>query len=234
MASRSQQPGRLQRLARDQHPRPAAKLPDSRSGSFTTDAAMRNTLPRPSTESPTCSPSRSSRSSPPQPCPARAPSFSPIRRRQLHLAVKRIQRRIDCLQTHQHRVQRLRRTTPSTASPSPSSFPRRSRSISSSPFCCTRSRLLKHPRRKVRRHDRPRPQSSSVARETKTRSPRTPVSAATPIATESITNKNLPRDDRISRAAIFVPPNPSLIASPVRHRAVSTLLIPWHPERSTA
>ena len=32
--------------------------------------------------------------------------------------------------------------------------------------------------------------------------PRTPVSAATPIATERMTKKNLPREDRISRAAI--------------------------------
>ncbi len=33
--------------------------------------------------------------------------------------------------------------------------------------------------------------------------PRTPESAATPIATESSTNRNLPRDERISRDAIF-------------------------------
>jgi len=33
--------------------------------------------------------------------------------------------------------------------------------------------------------------------------PRTPVSAATPIATESITKKNFPRELRISRDAIF-------------------------------
>jgi hypothetical protein len=43
---------------------------------------------------------------------------------------------------------------------------------------------------------------SSVARNDEEK-PRTPLSAATPIATESSTNKNLPRDDRISREAIF-------------------------------
>jgi hypothetical protein len=33
--------------------------------------------------------------------------------------------------------------------------------------------------------------------------PRTPVSAATPIATDKMTKKNFPRDERISRAAIL-------------------------------
>ncbi len=33
--------------------------------------------------------------------------------------------------------------------------------------------------------------------------PRTPVRAATPIATESSTKRNLPREERISRAAIL-------------------------------
>ncbi len=33
--------------------------------------------------------------------------------------------------------------------------------------------------------------------------PRTPVSAATPMATESRTKRNLPREERISRAAIL-------------------------------
>jgi hypothetical protein len=33
--------------------------------------------------------------------------------------------------------------------------------------------------------------------------PRTPVNAATPIATDSTTKKNFPRDDRISREAIL-------------------------------
>jgi hypothetical protein len=47
-----------------------------------------------------------------------------------------------------------------------------------------------------------RARSSSVARNVD-ENPRTPVSAATPIATERITKKNFPRDDRISRAAIF-------------------------------
>ena len=43
---------------------------------------------------------------------------------------------------------------------------------------------------------------SSVARNDAEK-PRTPVSAATPMATESRTKKNLPREERISRAAIF-------------------------------
>src|ERR1700722_4833730 len=47
-----------------------------------------------------------------------------------------------------------------------------------------------------------RARSSSVPRN-EALNPRTPVSAATPIATERITKKNFPRDDRISRAAIF-------------------------------
>jgi hypothetical protein len=47
-----------------------------------------------------------------------------------------------------------------------------------------------------------RARSSSVARND-AENPRTPVSAATPIATERITNRNFPRVCRISRAAIF-------------------------------
>jgi hypothetical protein len=47
-----------------------------------------------------------------------------------------------------------------------------------------------------------RARSSSVVRNDD-ENPRTPESAATPIATESSTNTNLPRDDRISRDAIF-------------------------------
>jgi hypothetical protein len=34
--------------------------------------------------------------------------------------------------------------------------------------------------------------------------PRTPVSAATPMATDRMTKKNLPREERISRAAILM------------------------------
>jgi hypothetical protein len=43
---------------------------------------------------------------------------------------------------------------------------------------------------------------SNVARNEELK-PRTPVSAATPIATDKMTKKNLPRDERISREAIF-------------------------------
>ena len=77
-----------------------------------------------------------------------------------------------------------------------------SAAMASSPFCCSGvgcSNILAETSAAMMLRARKR----SVARKDE-ENPRTPVRAATPIATDRTTKKNLPRDERISRAAILM------------------------------
>src|SRR5579871_596400 len=154
MAPRSQQPTSLQPLARNQHPRPCRKVPRQ------TIRLIHHNRRNPKQLIPNLQLIAKIQLQPNQQIIRHSHSIRLQRipqrrlRRQLHLAIKRIQLRINSLQRNQQRIKRLRRRSHRKQL-------RHRRHLNSlllnlvQTLLLLRRRLHKHSRRKVRRHNAP-------------------------------------------------------------------------------